>query len=122
MNQAELTPLPLAEKLAALVRQSQNWAEVETVIASFPEQKAEVWQLLDDAEKSRIKQLKHRPVALPLSLVGRRVFVTAGKYRSGGEGVVEVDRGVGTLRMVEVKMSNKKIQITSIDNIQLLEW
>ena len=95
MNQTELTSLSFAENLAALVRKAQDWAELESAITSFPDHKSEAWQLLTTEEKSRIEELKHRPVALSLSLVGRWVFVTDGKYRSVGEGVVEVDRGVG---------------------------
>ena len=68
--------------------------------ADFPEDKADV---------------------LPRSLIGQRVVVVPGRYRVGGEGVIERDRGVGLLRVVEARMSNKKIQITAIDNIQLVE-
>ena len=121
MNQTELTFFPQAEHLAVLVRKAQDWAEVEATITRFPEHTVEAWHLLDDGEKSRIRELKHRPGTLPFSLVGRRVLVPPGKYRLGGEGVVELDRGIGSLRMLEIRTLNKKIQITSIDNIQLLE-
>lgn len=121
MTGTELLSQTPAEHLADLIRQAQNWAEVEEAIASNPNHKAEAWELLDTSAKARIKELKQRPAVLPLELVGHRVFVTAGTYRSEGEGVVEVDRGVGTLRMLEVRMSYRTIQVVSIDNIQLIE-
>ena len=98
MNQTELSSFSQAEHLVGLIRQAQDWEEVEAAIAAHPEHKAEAWQLLDDSEKTRIKELKQRSDVLPPSLVGRRVFVTSGTYRKPGEGIVEVDRGVGTLR------------------------
>lgn len=75
----------------------------------------------DTPAKSQIKELEQRPTVLPLELVGHRVFVKAGTYRSEGEGIVEADRGAGTLRMLEVRMSDGKIQVVSIGNIQLIK-
>lgn len=66
-------------------------------------------------------KVEQRTAVLPLEMVGQRVFVTAGTYLSEGEGIVEVDRGVGTLRMLEVRMSNRKNQVVSIDKIKLVD-
>ena len=74
MNQTELTSFSQAEHLVGLIRQAQDWEEVEAAIASFPRHKAAAWQLLY-AEKSRIRELKRWSEVLPGSLMGRRVVV-----------------------------------------------
>ncbi len=121
MTGTELLSFSPAEHLADLIRQAQNWAEVEEAIASNPSHKAEAWELLDTSEKARIKELKLQPVVLPLEMVEQCVFVMAGTYRAEGEGIVEAERGVGRLRMLEVRMANRKIQVVSIDKIQLID-
>ena len=121
MTGTELLGLPPAEQLAGLIRQAQDWAGVEVAIANDPSHKTEAWELLSDSEKARIKELKLQPVVLPLELVGHRVFVPGGKYLLEGEGVVEADRGAGSLRVVEVRMANRRIQVVSTDKIKLID-
>ena len=120
MTETELLSLSPAEQLAEYIRQAQSWAEVEEAITSNPSYKTEAWELLSVSEKSRIKEMKSQPVVLPLDLVGQRVFIPGGRYLLEGEGTVEADRGAGTLRMLEVRMSDRKIQVVSIDKIKLI--
>ncbi|MDP8962939.1 MAG: hypothetical protein M3O33_02920 [Cyanobacteriota bacterium] len=110
--------------LAQRVRQSTTWEEIEQVIASAPFLKQEIWALLTLEEKERIKILKIT-AALPIdpnceSLVGKRVFVTAGPYRQAGEGVIECDRGNGTLRSLEVRFPNGRIQFCSLSDARAI--
>lgn len=62
-----------------------------------------------------------RPVVLSSEMVGQRVFITAGRYLSEGEGIIEADRGADTLRMLEVRMVDRKVQVVSIDKVQLID-
>ncbi len=106
--------------LAQRVRQCTTWEEIEQVIASAPFLKQEIWALLTLEEKERIKILKIT-AALPIdpnceSLLGKRVFVTAGRYRQAGEGMVECDRGFDTLRLLEVRMKDGKIQVLGLSD------
>jgi hypothetical protein len=110
-----------AHQLADRVRQCSTWAEVEEVAASAPDRKQEIWALLTDEEKQQIKILKI--AAHPIDpnsepLVGKQVFVPSGAYRQSGEGIVVCDRGFGTLRMVEVRMQNRQIQIASVSELR----
>ncbi|NER25759.1 MAG: hypothetical protein F6J86_15435 [Symploca sp. SIO1B1] len=43
-------------------------------------------------------------------LGGKQVFVTPGKFRESGIGVVVVDRGYGSLRTLEVELPSGRIQ------------
>lgn len=111
------------QDLAQRVRHCTTWEEIEQVIASAPSLKQEIWALLTMDEKERIKTLK-MAAALPIDpncepLVGKRVFVTAGRYCQAGEGVVECDRGYGTLRGLEVRMPNGRIQFCSLEDARL---
>jgi|GEM_PF-6955490 len=47
-----------AEELARQLKQCESWAAVEAVIALAPDSKSEVWEVLEQQEKARIKQLK----------------------------------------------------------------
>lgn len=112
-------------QLAERVRQCSTWEEIEEAIASNPTLKNQVWALLDDAQKERIKALK-AAAAKPIdpnceSLVGKWVLVTAGLYRQAGEGVVVCDRGYGSLRGLEVRFPNGWIQFCSLNDARLLE-
>lgn len=111
------------QQLAQRVRQSTTWEEIEQIIASAPTLKQEIWALLTMEEKEHIKTLKIA-AALPIdpnceSLVGQRVYVTSGTYRQAGEGVVSGDRGYGTLRGLEVRMPNGRIQFCSLKDARL---
>lgn len=111
---------PTAHDLAERVRCCITWEEIEQVIASAPSLKQEVWGLLTDEEKERIKTLKIA-AAQPIdpnceSLVNKRVFVLPGSYRQTGEGIVVCDRGYGTLRALEVRLSSGRIQFCSISD------
>lgn len=112
-----------AQQLADRVRQCSNWAEVSEALASDPMHNQEAWALLSEAQIERIKNLQ-AAAAKPLdpncsSLVGKRVYVTPGDYRKEGEGVAEVDRGYGWLRVVEVRMPSGKIQIVQLGELRL---
>ena len=111
------------QDLAQRVRQSTTWEEIEQIIASGPSLKQEIWALLSNEEKERIKILKIE-AAIPIdpqceSLVGKRVYVTPGTYRQSGEGVVECDRGYGNLRGLEVRLPNGHIQFCSLKDARL---
>jgi hypothetical protein len=111
-----------AQQLAERIRQCATWEEIEEVIASDPTHKQEAWALLSKEEKERIKTLKIE-AGQPInpnceSLVGKRVFVTPGRYRQAGEGIVECDRGFGTLRIAEVRMPYRRIQIAPISELR----
>jgi hypothetical protein len=84
--------------------------------------KNEAWALLTDEEKERIKKLKiaaaKRIDPNSGSLVGRGVYVTAGTYRMAAEGVVERERGLGTLRLLEVRMKDGKIQVLGLSDVR----
>jgi hypothetical protein len=84
--------------------------------------KNEAWALLTDEEKERIKKLKIAAAKLlypnSASLVGKQVYVTEGTYRTAGEGVVECDRGSGTLRLLEVRMKDGKIQVLGLSDVR----
>ncbi len=111
-----------AHELAQRVRQCLSWEEVEQAIASGPMYKNEAWALLTDEEKERIKKLKiaaaKRIDPDSGSLVGRGVYVTAGTYRTAAEGVVECERGFGTLRLLEVRMKDGKIQVLGLSDVR----
>lgn len=112
-----------AQQLADRVRQCSNWAEVSEALASDFMHNQEAWALLSEAQRERIKNLL-AAAAKPLdpncpSLVGKRVYVTPGDYRKEGEGVAEVDRGYGLLRVVEVRMPSGKIQIVQLGELRL---
>ncbi len=112
-----------AHCLADRVRQCATWEEIEAAIASDPTHKNEAWALLSNEEKERIKILRIE-AAIPIdpnceSLVGKRVFVTAGRYRASGEGIVECDRGYGTLRGLEVRFPNGRIQFCSLKDARV---
>lgn len=111
-----------AHELAQRVRQCATWEEVEQAIASHPMYKNEAWALLTDEEKERIKKLKlaaaKRIDPNTASLVGRGVYVTEGTYRTVGEGVVECERGFGTLRVLEVRMKDGKIQVLGLSDVR----
>jgi hypothetical protein len=111
------------QDLAQRVRSCTTWEEIKQVIASAPSLKQQIWALLTLEEKELIKTLKIA-AALPIdpnceSLVGKRVFVTEGRYRSAGEGIVECDRGYGTLRGLEVRFPNGRIQFCSLKDARL---
>jgi hypothetical protein len=111
-----------AHELAARVRRCASWAEVSAVLASDPMYNQEAMALLTDEEKERIKRLK-TAAAMPLdpksgSLVGKRIYVNAGNYRTAGEGIVECDRGFGTLRMLEVRMPNGRLQLSALSDVR----
>lgn len=111
-----------AHQLADRVRQCSTWPEVSEAIARNMQHSQEAWTLLSDEEKERIKALK-AAAAKPFDssfpcLVGKRVFVSPGSYRIEGEGIVECDRGFGTLRMIEVRMPNRKLQIVGITELR----
>lgn len=113
------------QQLADRIRQCATWEEIEAALASDPTHKNDAWALLSHEEKERIKILKIE-AAKPIdpsseSLVGKRVFVTAGRYRQVGEGIVECDRGYGTLRSLEVRMPNGRIQYCSVVEARLPE-
>jgi hypothetical protein len=113
------------QDLAQRVQRCTSWEEIEQVIASAPSLKQEIWALLSSAEKDRIKTLKIA-AAHPIdpnseSLVGKRVFVLPGAYRQQGEGLVICDRGDGTLRGLEVRLSNGRIQFCSLKDARLAE-
>jgi hypothetical protein len=111
-----------AHELAQRVRQCSSWEEVEQAIAADPMYKNEAWALLTDEEKERIKKLKIAAAKLlypnSASLVGKQVYVTEGTYRTAGEGVVECDRGSGTLRLLEVRMKDGKIQVLGLSDVR----
>jgi hypothetical protein len=118
----EFSSLIAAHQLALRVRQCSSWEEVEEAIAADPIHKNEAWALLTNEEKERIKILKIT-AASPLdpncgNLVGKRVGVTAGTYRTAGVGIVECERGFGSLRILEVRMPNGKIQIAPITELR----
>lgn len=115
---------PTAHDLAQRVQRCTTWEEIELVIASAPSLKQEVWALLTSEEKERIKSLKIT-AAQPIDpncerLVGKRVFVTEGRYRASGEGVVECDRGYGSLRGLEVRLPNGRIQFCSLEDARMV--
>jgi hypothetical protein len=119
----EYTERLAVHQLADRVRQCFSWAEVSEALASDPMHKNEAWALLSEAQKERIKNLL-AAAAKPLdpngsSLVGKRVYVTPGDYRKEGEGVAEVDRGYGSLRVVEVRMPSGKIQSVQLGELRL---
>jgi hypothetical protein len=110
--------------LVQRVRHCTTWEEIEIVITCAPFLKQEIWALLTLEEKERIKILK-MTAPLPIdpnceSLVGKRVFVTAGRYRQAGEGVIECDRGNGTLRCLEVRFPNGRIQFCSLSDARVI--
>ncbi len=72
--------------------------------------------LLCPKERIKILQIEAAPPLEPNceSLVGQRVFVTPGCYRQFGEGIVECDRGYGTLRRLEVRMPSGRLQFCSL--------
>jgi len=110
--------------LVQRVRHCTTWEEIEIVITCAPFLKQEIWALLTLEEKERIKILK-MTAALPIdpnceSLVGKRVFVTAGRYRQAGEGVIECVRGNGTLRCLEVRFPNGRIQFCSLSDARAI--
>ena len=111
-----------AHELAQRVRQCLSWEEVEQAISLGPMYKNEAWALLTDEEKERIKKLKiaaaKRIDPDSGSLVGLRVYVTAGTYRTAAEGVVECERGFGTLRLLEVRMKDGKIQVLGLSDVR----
>ena len=114
---------PTAQDLAIQVQRCTTWEEIERVIASSPSLKQEVWALLTFEEKERIKILKIL-AAKPIdpnceSLVGKRVYVTEGRYRASGEGIVVCDRGYGSLRGLEVRLPNGRIQFCSLKDARL---
>jgi hypothetical protein len=111
------------QDLAQRVRCCTTWEEIELVITQAKDCQQEIWALLSDEEKERIKNLKAAAAKLLdsncSSLVGKRVYVTPGDYCTGGEGVVEADRGYGSLRLIEVRMPNSKIQIVQLTQVRL---
>ncbi|HEY9833965.1 MAG TPA: hypothetical protein V6D26_25665 [Stenomitos sp.] len=112
-----------AHCLADRVRTCTTWEEIEAAIASDPTYKNEAWALLTMDEKELIKALRIA-AAQPIdpnceSLIGKRVFVTEGRYRSSGEGIVECDRGYGTLRGLEVRFPNGRIQFCSLEDARV---
>jgi len=113
------------QQLAERIRQCATWEEIEAAIASDPTHKNDAWALLSHEEKERIRILKIE-AAKPIDpncepLVGKRVFVTPGAYRQSGEGIVECDRGYGTLRALEVRLPNGRIQFCSLKDARLPE-
>jgi hypothetical protein len=112
------------QELAQRVQQCTTWEEIEQVIASAPSLKPEIWALLSKEEKHRIK-IFEIAAAHPIdpnssSLVGKRVFVLPGAYRQGGEGIVVCDRGYSTLRGLEVRLPNSRIQFCSLKDARIV--
>lgn len=110
--------------LVQRVRHCTTREEIEMVITCAPFLKQEIWALLTLEEKECIKILK-MTAALPIdpnceSLFGKRVFVTAGRYRQAGEGVIVSDRGNGTLRCLEVRFPNGRIQFCSLSSARAI--
>jgi hypothetical protein len=118
----ELRNRSLIQDLASRLRQCSTWEEVEQAYAFDPIHKHEAWALLTNEEKERIKKLKIAAAKLldpnSGSLVGKRVYVKAGTYRTAGEGIVECDRGSGTLRLLEVRMKDGSIQLSPLKNVR----
>lgn len=71
---------------------------------------------LDPALTDRTPPIE--PTEFP-SLLGKRVYVIPGIFRTEGEGVVERERGSGSLGMIEVRMLSGKIQIVSCSSVHL---
>lgn len=57
-TEASVTSDISPELLAMLICDAQSWAEVDKIIAAAPELKKQVWMLLPDEQKDRIKNLK----------------------------------------------------------------
>ncbi len=70
------------------------------------------------SERTPTTQQFGQPFEFP-PLVGKGVYVTPGTFRTEGEGVVEVDRGYGSFRAVEVRMPERKIQVVSVSDVRL---
>jgi hypothetical protein len=112
------------QQLAERIRQCATWEEIEEAIAFDPTHKNDAWALLSHEEKERIRILKIE-AAKPIDpncepLVGKRVFVSPGCYRQAGEGFVVDDRGYGTLRWLEVRMLNGKLQPLPLNEARLV--
>lgn len=81
-------------------------------------------QLLSAEDRSYYKQIFLDKVGMRVhadtpSLVNQCVYISSSLYGEGGQGVVEVDRGYGTLRVLEVRMPNKKIRIIPVESVRM---
>ena len=65
----ETVVLTTTENLAQQLKQCQSWTEIESLITLAPDSKGDAWELLDEQEKTRIKELKQASV-LPELEVG----------------------------------------------------
>ena len=64
----QTSELITAEQLALRLKQCQSWAEVESIIASAPGRKGEVWELLDEQAQTRIKLFKQVSILPEISV------------------------------------------------------
>lgn len=108
-----------AARLAQKLKSCQSWAEVENRVRLCPQLKSKAWEHLTPTERANIKRLKQSLTQSPSSInKGDLVVVSPSTYTRAGEGVVEDARGYGFLRMLEVRMSDGRLQIVTIKEVR----